>query len=82
MCGHKQLHNRLPDIQHEHRITGDLGSLVVAYLGFAHKEWHEDGSDAFFEDDGKDDAAGYVDQHHSHPHTSAVIHANTGGTNS
>lgn len=55
-------------------LTAGHVSLVNEYLGFAHKKWHENCSDAFLEDDGENDAAGHIDQHHSHPHTPAVTH--------
>ncbi len=43
------------------------------HLWFADKEGHEDGSDPLFEDDGEDDAAGHIQQHHPHPHTPALM---------
>ena len=55
-------------------IAGDEVFLMNVYLGFAHKKWHKNCSDAFLENDGKDDAAGHIDQHDSHPDTPAVMH--------
>lgn len=43
------------------------------YLGFTNKERHEDCSDSFLEYDGKDDAAGHIDEHHTHPHAPAAV---------